>query len=143
MSRELTGLFGGESSSSTNDLQEEPSETIPEGWKGLKNLEDGDEDVVHSSIGVNMFYDKPSDQLDTGRGREELAEEVYKHVSGEYDISDWNKYNPEDVVELNVFLLDKLDESEEGRLRGKEVVSYLEGFIEQDGNPGYLEDYDF
>ncbi len=136
----LTGLFG-ESSESYVDSSGSSEDTIPESFKklGRSSSVDLKEDVVHTSVGVNMFYSENSADLKTGKGRDDLVEYVFKHASGDYDISAWNQYEPTDVVDLTVYLLDELDSEEE--LRGKDVVGYLEEFVQEDGGPGYLENY--
>jgi hypothetical protein len=136
---ELSGLFENGSQTSQDSQENGKEDSIPDSWKALNNLAEGAQEMVHSSVGVNMFYSEFSDELCSGRGREELAREIYKHVNGDYDLSSWEDYSAEDVIDLQIYLLDELDN--EGRLRGKDVVDYLERFIEQDGEPEYLEEF--
>lgn len=133
---ETASLFENSAQSSQEDSEDD---SIPDSWKSLQNLTGEVQEKVHSSVGVNMFYKGFSDELCSGRGREDLSREVYKHVNGDYDLNAWNDYSVEDVIDLQIYLLDELDR--EGRLRGKDVVNYLEEFIEQDGEPDYLENF--
>lgn len=135
MNQEVSGLFG---QKNVSDV-ESNSDSIAEGWKSLQTYEE--EEVVNQRAGVNMFLPEFSRELDTGKGRDDLVEYVHKHVSGEYDLSAWDEYSPEDTVDLSVFLLDEVDENE--GLRGKDVVEYVREFIEQDGEPRYLEDLQY
>lgn len=135
---ELTGLFSPGSESVPDSGQDD---SIPDSWKSLRKSSSVDlkESSVHSSVGVNIYHPEFSGSLDSGKGRDGLAKDVFKHVNGDYDISAWKEYGPEDVIDLTVYLLDELDR--EGKLRGKDVVEYLEEFVEEEGNPDYLEGF--
>lgn len=139
---ELTGLFGGSGSDSSGSTGSDSDDAIPDAWKRLQKPSsiEFEDRVVHSSVGVSIYHPEFSSSLDADKGREDLARDVYKHVDGDYDVSVWNSYSPEDVVDLTVYLLDELDRK--GKLRGKDVANYLEEFIEESGEPGFLEDYD-
>lgn len=138
MDQELSGLF--DSGKTTGQKTEEGS--IPENWKSLQSADmDFNERKVSNHIGINMFYPDFSENLDTGRGKDDLVNYVFKHVNGEYDINAWNKFEAEDIIDLNIYLLDEL--SKEGELRGKDVANYVEEFVEAGGEPEYLEDYSF
>ncbi|MFB6217028.1 MAG: hypothetical protein ABEJ72_08695 [Candidatus Aenigmatarchaeota archaeon] len=135
----LGSLFGSESSSSNPT-----GHTIPSSWKALGKLGSVKTKPrkTHSHVSVNVFCAEHSDDLETGSGRDDLVEKVGKHVNGDYDLGNvWNDYEPEDIIDLTVYLLDELDRK--GRMDGREVVKYLEEFIEEEGNPDYLEDFEY
>ena len=112
-------------------LSEENSseDSIPDSWKALGNASTvAEESVIDGKIRVHMFYTEHSSNLDTGKGRDDLTEMVYKQLSTEYD--------PGEFIDLQVFLLDELDERDS--LRGKDVFNYLEEFVEKEGKTNYL-----
>lgn len=115
---------------------------IPEDWKSLQSADmEFNERKVSNHIGINMFYSDFSENLDTGKGRDDLVDYVFKHVKGEHDINFWNSFEAEDIIDLNVYLLDEL--CKEGELKGKDVADYVEEFVEDGGEPEYLDGYSF
>lgn len=137
MSEELTGLFGAGSSTSQKS---DSDNSIPDGWKSLQNLSsETSPQLAEQHARVNMFYSEFSTELNTGKGRDDLANYIFKHANGDYDINIWSQYDPEDVIDLTIYILDELDRN--GPLRGKDVVNYLEEFAEKDGSPDYLESF--
>lgn len=131
-------LFG---TDSTSDNQNRNNGV--EAWRklhssGNKKLK---KELANSSVKVNIFYSEYSESLDTGKGRDHLVEYVHKHVNGDYDISAWNNYDPVDVTELSIFLLDEIDRN--GKMSGKELFNYVEEFVLEDGEPDYLEGFEF
>ena len=142
---ELTSLFGDSGSNTGSSFKDAGSDEngIPEGVKklaspGRAKLKPR---IVHTHVGVKMYYSEISDENESYNSRYDLAETVFKHANGNYDeVEGWGEYDPIDVIDLTVYLLDELDRA--GEMRGMELARYLEEFIEQDGRPEYMEDFE-
>lgn len=107
----------------------EEDDNIPESWKALGNASTQTrKSEIDGKIRVHMFYTDHSSNLETGKGRDDLTSMVYSELS--------EKYDADDLVDLQIFLLDELDNK--GELRGKELHKYMEEFTEEDGDPDYL-----
>jgi hypothetical protein len=111
------------------------SSSFPSDWGG-----DGssrrEEEEVDSSIRGNVFRLGFTDAegelgLDTGLGIDRLFEYVWENTGPDYGL--------EEVDRLNRYLLSELKEEEV--LRGKDVLEYVEEFIEEEGSPKYLDDW--
>ncbi|MFB6208803.1 MAG: hypothetical protein ABEJ56_01545 [Candidatus Nanohaloarchaea archaeon] len=125
------------------ELKEEsnPDSSIPEAMQALKGGSEVDfhERKVDNSVSVNMFYPEFSENLDQGRGRDDLIEYVRSELLVKRGESN-QAYDRKDVLSLSRYLQRMLDL--EKNIRGKDLVDYVEEFIEEDGKPGYLEEFE-
>lgn len=135
----LAGLFDADSEEhdTVSDLED-----TGRSLRGLSRTELSRGTDVDEKIRCNKFLPEFSDNLATGRGRDQLVQ----HVWWELDEKDGRYvqregYDADDVVDLSVYLLDELDRS--GEILGGELVEYMEDFIQEDGEPDYLEDLDY
>lgn len=100
---------------------------------GLRNLAQvesdyDDNDRLDRNILGNKFRPEFKNELDDGKGRDDLVEYVWEQFGDEY--------GTEKVADLQVYLLDELDER--GELIGKEVFEYVQEFEDENGSPDYI-----
>lgn len=111
---------------------------VPTGLRGLDNgvsKKDLGEDLNQSIRGPKI-YSSFQDNLESGWGREKL----FKYVDNNLD-----DYSADETVDLKLYLLDRIDSSDgygEGVLLGGNVFDFIVDFVNSDGEPDFLDDYE-
>lgn len=125
---------------SSQDSDVEP-DWVPKGFSNLDSTSyNGEESQrLNPSIRSKIVKSGFQSELESGVGRDKLMRYISKNVDSLDD------FDSSDTIDLNLYILDNLDSSEgkdEGELLGEEVFDILNDYIEADGEPYFLQDYD-
>ena len=120
---------------------DDESDWVPIGLKGLTTAEENGEvsQELPSIIDPKIIYSEFNFQLETGLGRDDLIDYISKYVDS------LDEFDAIETFDLKIYMLDALDShygKGEGQLQGDEVNDILNCYIEADGEPYFLQDYD-
>ena len=132
----LSGISDAQGSESDDISDDLPVEIANLGSTNY-NFEEFNE--LDHSIKSKVFKSEFQSDLDSGVGRDRLMRYISRNVDS------LDGFDSSDTFDLKLYILDILDSpwgGEIGELEGKEVYSMLDDYIEADGEPDFLQDYE-